>query len=235
MGSVGDLAGQTAESNPFAGAANFFHRYYISWQHFFVISTHLPRNNQRDVSGEEGGLEVTQLGTGFLFNRYCQFCQLPQLFWSGFSLQEIFSLSPLCQMISSNWESSVADFERSFLYLQMVLVISIFYALFPLQVEPFLKCPPSKVSSRCLPSKAWSQAIVLVLAEAAKAPYQVLSSSPLPWGRLSFPIDKSPWSSFSSKCWSGLLLLQLLLPPPSWRPPPLQQCLQQYHLRCCRS
>ena len=75
----------------------------------------------------------------------------------------------LCQMISSNWEASVADFERSFLYLQMVIVISMFYALFPLQVvEPFSKCPPSK---------ARSQAIVLVL---AKANFQVLLSAPFP-------------------------------------------------------
>ena len=40
----------------------------------------------------------------------------------------------LSQMISANWEASVDDFERSFLYLQIVIVISIFYALFPLQV-----------------------------------------------------------------------------------------------------
>merc|ERR1719249_578510 len=52
------------------------------------------------------------------------------------------------QMISANWEASVDDFERSFLYLQIVIVISIFYALFPLQ------------------------AIVLVLSDAAKARHQ---------------------------------------------------------------
>ena len=117
------------------------------------------------------------LGSHSTWNRFPKI--IPMLpapyFWSRISLS---NLSPLCQMISSNWEASVADFERSFLYLQMVLVISIFYALFPLQVKPSSKCPPSKPSSRCLPSKPRSQAIVLVLMAAAKSTLQVLSSSP---------------------------------------------------------
>ena len=81
---------------PICWCRQFFQRNYISWRHFFVISTHLPRNNQRDVSGEEGGLEVTQLGTGFLFNRFCQFCQLSPLFWSGISLQSCLLHFPHC-------------------------------------------------------------------------------------------------------------------------------------------
>ena len=93
MGAVADPAGHDPESNPFAGAAplSSLPRNQIRWRPIFFISTHFPRNNRWDVSGpgEEGGLEVTQLGTGF--QRSSQCCQL-LIFGAGF----LFPIFPLC-------------------------------------------------------------------------------------------------------------------------------------------
>ena len=62
-----------------------------------------------------------------------QTLSLEQVYYSNANL--IFDLF-LDQMTSALGERGVGDFEGSQLYLQIVIVISIFYALFPLQVRP---------------------------------------------------------------------------------------------------
>ena len=87
MGSVGDLAGQAAESNPFAGAATFFHRYHISWQHFFVISPEIINELSVEKKGAWKSLNLEQVSSSI---DIANFASSPHFFRAGFSFKRSF-------------------------------------------------------------------------------------------------------------------------------------------------